>query len=116
MTEPVTKVGIGVAIFKFDKVLLGKRKGSHGEGEWGLPGGSMEPFESFIETAQRELAEEIGTDLKVQDLEVVSIINLVDYAPKHYIDVGIVANYVSGEPILMEPDKCEEWAWFRMDE
>lgn len=110
--ELVTKVGIGVAIFKGDQILLGLRKGSHGEGEWGLPGGGMEHLESIKETAIRELAEEVGADFKIRDLSIVSIINLVEYAPKHYIDIGVAAFYQSGEPVLMEPEKCEEWRWF----
>jgi 8-oxo-dGTP diphosphatase len=32
-------VGIGVVIINRDKILLGKRKGSHGAGEWSVPGG-----------------------------------------------------------------------------
>ena len=111
-----TKVGIGVAILKqhnFNtQVLLGKRKGSHGEGEWAFPGGSMEHLESFDETALREIAEEVGPDIKVKGLRVCSIINLTEYAPKHYLDIGMVADWVDGEPQTMEPDKCSEWKWF----
>jgi 8-oxo-dGTP diphosphatase len=114
MTE--TKVGIGVAILKqhsFNtQVLLGKRKGSHGEGEWGFPGGKMEHLESFNETALREIAEEIGPSVKVKGLRVCSVINLTEYAPKHYLDIGMVADWIEGEPELMEPEKCSEWKWF----
>ncbi|MBI2121642.1 MAG: hypothetical protein HYT98_00825 [Candidatus Sungbacteria bacterium] len=31
--------GVGVMILKDGTILLGKRKGSHGEGEFALPGG-----------------------------------------------------------------------------
>lgn len=31
------KVGVGVAIIKDGKVLLGKRKNAHGEGTWSFP-------------------------------------------------------------------------------
>jgi 8-oxo-dGTP diphosphatase len=114
-----TKVGIGVAIFKeysFNtQVLLGKRKGSHGEGEWGFPGGKMEHLESFESTALREITEEVGPAFKIKNLRVCSIVNLTEYAPKHYIDIGMVANWVEGDPIVMEPDKCIEWRWFDID-
>jgi 8-oxo-dGTP diphosphatase len=33
------KVGVGVCIVKDNKVLLGKRKNSHGDGTWAFPGG-----------------------------------------------------------------------------
>jgi len=34
MEENIPKVGVGVMIFKDGKILLGKRKGSHGAGEY----------------------------------------------------------------------------------
>lgn len=64
MTELV-KVGIGLAVVKYTVngmyFLLGERKGSHGAGEWALPGGHMEYMESWQNVAARELAEEAGT-------------------------------------------------------
>jgi 8-oxo-dGTP diphosphatase len=72
----------------------------------------MELLESFKDTALREIAEEVGPDLKIKDLEVCSVINLTEYAPKHYLDIGMVAEWVDGEPQVMEPDKCSEWVWF----
>ena len=41
------EVGIGIKIFKGSKILLGKRKGSHGEGEYAFPGGHLEYMESI---------------------------------------------------------------------
>ncbi|HOF50487.1 MAG TPA: hypothetical protein PLH22_02295 [Candidatus Colwellbacteria bacterium] len=44
---PKPRVGIGVMIFKNGKVLLGKRKGSHGEGEYAFPGGISNTLNLF---------------------------------------------------------------------
>ena len=41
------KTGIAVMIMKDGKVLLGKRKGAHGAGEFAFPGGKLEWGESF---------------------------------------------------------------------
>ena len=41
------KVGVGVMVFKDGKILLAKRKGSHGAGEYAFPGGHLEFGESF---------------------------------------------------------------------
>lgn len=112
----ITKVGIGIALIDGFNVLLGRRKGSHGAGQWAFPGGHLEYGESFKATAQRELAEEVGPEVTYGPLEVVSIINLVDYMPKHYVDVGMVAEYYSGTPLLMEPDKCDAWHWVPIDD
>ena len=58
MTNP--RVGIGVLIFKEQKILLGKRIMSHGSGTWSPPGGHLEFRESFEECAIREVNEETG--------------------------------------------------------
>jgi 8-oxo-dGTP diphosphatase len=115
MTEQITKVGVGVALIdRADRVLLGKRKGSHGQGQWALPGGHLEYAESFEDCALRELEEEIGTEVKYNGLHVVSVINMMDYLPKHYVDIGMMAYYDGGEPKIMEPHKVESWEWFWM--
>lgn len=52
------------------EVLLQKRTDS---GDWGLPGGAMEPGESFEETAARELLEETG--LEAGPLEQIAVLS-----------------------------------------
>jgi 8-oxo-dGTP diphosphatase len=34
---------------------------------------------------------------------------------KHYVTVLVTADYVSGEPRVMEADKFETWRWFSWD-
>lgn len=58
------KVGIGVIVRKEGKVLLGKRKNSHGAGSWAFPGGHLEYGESWEECARREVKEETGIAIK----------------------------------------------------
>ena len=100
-------------VFKDGKVLLGKRKGSHGESQFAWPGGHMEYMESFENVAKREVKEE--TDMEVENVRFLRLYNLKEYAPKHYVDIGLVADWKSGEPKVMEPEKCEGWNWYDMD-
>jgi 8-oxo-dGTP diphosphatase len=105
------QIGIGVIIRKGNRVLLGMRRGSHGNGAWSFPGGHLEFGEQIEECAQRETKEETGV-----------IISIVRRGPftndifpeerKHYITLFVVADYVSGDIESREPDKCEQWEWF----
>ncbi|MBI1833415.1 MAG: NUDIX domain-containing protein [Candidatus Andersenbacteria bacterium] len=107
------KVGIGVMIIKNGKVLLGVRKGSHGENMYAWPGGHMEYMESFEDVVRREVKEE--TDLEIDNIRFLRLYNLKEFAPKHYVDLAFAADWKSGEPKLMEPNKSEGWAWYDMD-
>lgn len=109
------KVGVGVLLIKNNQVLLAKRKASHGIGEWALPGGHLEYNESFEDCALRELAEETGTKLKVKRPSFMCVTNLRRYMPKHYVDIGMLAEWISGEAENTEPDKKEQWQWFSLD-
>ncbi|MBI5654370.1 NUDIX domain-containing protein [Candidatus Uhrbacteria bacterium] len=109
------KVGVGVWIVKDGKVLLGKRKNAHGNESWAAPGGHLEWFESPEECALREVAEEAG--IEIVNLRSMTFTNDVFLdEDKHYITLAVVADYVSGEPQVLEPDKCERWEWFSWDE
>ncbi|MEN9524029.1 MAG: hypothetical protein RL536_98 [Candidatus Parcubacteria bacterium] len=111
--EQRPKVGIGVMVVKDGKVLLGKRKDPHGQGEYAWPGGHLEYMESFEQCAKRETLEETG--MKVQNVRFLRLMNLKQYAPKHHVDIGLVADWESGEPQIMEPEKIEGWDWYDME-
>lgn len=58
------RVPVGVAVVAYDqessKIIIGQRKGSHGDGLWALPGGWLERGESLEGCALREMFEETG--------------------------------------------------------
>lgn len=109
-TLHLPRVGIGVMILKDDLVLLGKRKGAHGSGEYAFPGGHLEYMESFEDCARREVREECG--IEIDDLRFHLVSNVVQYAPKHYVHIGLIARIKSGQPHVCEPDKIESWNWY----
>jgi len=109
------KVGVGVIVVKDGKVLLGKRKGAHGEGTWAFPGGHLEFFETLEDCAKREVLEETG--IEVRNLQKFTYTNDVfPIEQKHYITCFVKADYASGDVRVIEPDKCEEWKWFSWGE
>lgn len=114
--EQIPKTGLGLLVIRGNKILLGKRLSSHGTGQYGGPGGHMEYGESFEETILRELLEEAGNTMTIKNLRFLCVTNLRRYMPKHYVDIGMVAEWVSGEPIIGEPDKLESWDWYDIDD
>ncbi|MFA6099099.1 MAG: NUDIX domain-containing protein [Patescibacteria group bacterium] len=107
------KVGLGVMLFKDGKVLLGKRRGSHGEGEYAWPGGHLEYMESIADCTRREVREETG--MEITNIRFLRLLNLKKYAPQHYVDIGMIADWKSGEPQVLEPNRIECWDWYRLD-
>lgn len=93
-------IGVGVVVFKGDRVLLIRRGKPPREGQWSLPGGRQRLGETVAEAARREVAEEAGIEIAVGGLvDVVDSITrdeagAVQY---HYTLVDVVAEWRSGE-------------------
>lgn len=114
MEQNRPKVGVGVMILREGKVLLGKRKGAHGEGEYAFPGGHLEYGESFETCAKRETLEECGVEVKNVRFQVLA--NVTKYIPKHYVHIGVEADWMAGEPKVLEPEKSESWDWYDLND
>lgn len=111
--EKRPKVGVGVVVVREGKVLLGKRKGSHGAGDWSFAGGHLEFGETVEACALRELHEETG--LKAVSWELGPWTSDIIDGDRHYITFFVFIHEFHGEPTLMEPMKCEGWQWFHWE-
>jgi 8-oxo-dGTP diphosphatase len=127
------RVGVGVGVVLVDPrggsapaVLVGLRKGSHGSGQWALPGGWLERGESIVGCALRELAEETGVpgaDLLADACGARG--RVLDVAPCANLEFGSLSVFVvaamgpgraaAAPPRVTEPDKCLEWRWLALD-
>jgi len=109
--EKQTKVyaGLSIMIVKDGKLLMGKRMSEHGPGTWCFPGGHIEPGETWEECAIREVSEECG--LKITNIRFETATNDIFESGKHYITIHMIADYVSGEPEIREPDNMIDWQW-----
>ncbi|KAI9502679.1 NUDIX hydrolase domain-like protein, partial [Coemansia spiralis] len=117
---PVVRVGIGCFVTKrVDDTLyflLGQRKGSHGSGTWALPGGHLEMGESWASCTQREVEEECGIRISLDQVHIATN-NIVFNANKHYVDIVMASTGpFTGTVTLMEPEKCERWVWVTWQE
>lgn len=61
-------VGVGGVVIADGRALLIRRGHPPLEGQWSIPGGTLEVGETIVEGIQRELAEETGMEVRALDL------------------------------------------------
>ncbi|MFC9260813.1 NUDIX domain-containing protein [Streptomyces hydrogenans] len=87
---PHAALGVGIIVHGPDGVLLGR----HRRGTWEVPGGSLEPGETFVEAVIRELAEETGLIAKPADVQL----------------LGTLLDHVGGVLRLTVPALITRWS------
>ncbi len=99
---------------KDGKVLLSKRiNTSHEDGNYGLVAGHLEKGETPQEAIVREAKEEIGLDIKEEDLEVVHV--SFNQSELDYFQIYLTPKKWQGEVENREPERCADLAWFAED-
>ena len=89
----VPRVGCGCFLLSRahpGKVLMGRRKGSHGAGKLAFPGGKLELDELIEECIKREIKEETNLDVDLDNIHQVFTSNdrrLDGDVNKHYITI-----------------------------
>lgn len=120
MKRGIDYIGVGAGAIIVDKqgrLFLARRgaKAKNERGLWEFPGGSVEFGETLAETLRREMREEFGVEIAVGEL-----LDVVDHILKeegqHWISPTFLCTITSGEPHIMEPEKCAEIGWFRTNE
>jgi 8-oxo-dGTP diphosphatase len=111
-------VAADVAIFnKAGQVLLGKRLAKAGLGTWGFPGGHILDKENILDAARRELREELGDAVQVNIFNKIIAIRDNSLPPQfiRHLTVILEGEYLTGEILVNEPDRCEKWEWFDLN-
>ena len=101
------------------QVLMGLRKGLHGPGTWSFPGGWMEHGETPEATAHREVREETALDIQHVTPYVKPYNNTIFKTGVQSLTLFFTADLCypdSQLPVVVEPDKCERWEWFPVDD
>jgi len=109
-----------MVLIKDGKVLLHRRYNTgYEDGNYMLVAGHVEAEEGFRQAIIRESKEESDVDLKMEDLEVVHVMNrwesFTDVGKRGRVDVFVRAHKWGGEPKNMEPEKCDDMDWFPLD-
>ncbi len=106
-------VGVFVLLKKEEKILLQHRKNCSFSGCWGLVGGHLEANETIRQAAVRELKEEIGITVQVEDLTLKTLCH--SFADqKAYLQFYFLCEKWTGTPQNKEPDKCDQLVFFRL--
>jgi ADP-ribose pyrophosphatase YjhB (NUDIX family) len=116
MNTPRPEAGCGAAIRDGEgRLLLIQRLREPEAGAWGLPGGKIDFGETAMQTARREIAEELGLEIEI--LGLACIAETIDCGDgRHWIAPVYSARIVAGTPRVLEPEKHGGWGWFRTDE
>ena len=120
MKRGIDYIGVGVGAIIVDnrgRLFLARcgPEAKNERGLWEFPGGSVEFGETMAEALRREMREEFGIEITVGEL-----LDVVDHILKeegqHWVSPTFLCTITSGEPSIMEPEKCAEIGWFRPDE
>ena len=111
-------VGVGVMVFNDQgQVFLARRgeKVGNESGTWEYPGGKVEYGDTLADTAQREMMEEFGIEVEVTD-QLGAFDHLLTEEGQHWVAVTFIARWISGEPQILEPEKCDAIGWFGLEQ
>src|SRR4030066_1917605 len=110
--------GGGALIIDAQGRLFLSRRGKQAKNErslWEFPGGSVEYGEKLADALQREMREEYGIEIQVGEL-----LDVVDHIlpeeGQHWGSPSFLCTITSGEPRILEPEKCAEIGWFAADQ
>lgn len=106
------------------EVLLQLRRGTaYMDGWWACgAAGHVEQGETVLQGAVREAREELGIEVRLDDLELVTTVQRTSVVPSHIrgneerIDLFLTATAWAGEPTIQETDKAGELRWWPLDD
>jgi ADP-ribose pyrophosphatase YjhB (NUDIX family) len=114
MAETLRSLPIAAAIavvVRGERLLLVRRSHRPDAGRWGFPGGKIEPGETVIAAALRELAEETGVAAEpIEVLTALDVIRRDGAVLHHYVLIAVLCRWTGGEGAAA--DDAEDIGWF----
>jgi 8-oxo-dGTP diphosphatase len=100
-------------VVKDGKILLGKRRKDPFKGYWDVPGGFLELGEHPLDGVKRELKEETGLEIEVEEV-LGFFMDKYGAGGDETLNISFVASIKDGTP--RADDDITELAWFSVDE
>ena len=110
-----------VYLLRDGSVLLQLRQNTgYMDGYWAAgAAGHIEPGETAVVAAARELREELGLNVEADDLVPSSVMHRTDGSDnprEQRVEWFFSCASWTGEPTILEPRKCAELRWFPLDD
>jgi 8-oxo-dGTP diphosphatase len=99
-------------------LLLRRANTGYEDGNYSVPAGHIDPGESAEQAMVREANEETGIVINPMALALRHVMHRrsvgADCTNSERVDFFFTATYFDGEPVNLEPQKCDEVRWVRM--
>jgi 8-oxo-dGTP diphosphatase len=105
------RVGVGVVLIDDDRILLIQRGREPQRGMWAVPGGKVRHGEPMRTAAKREVLEETGLEVEVEDAIWVGEVIEGDH---HLVIIDFAGSLVGGD--LRAADDADDARWVPLDE
>ena len=114
---PTNVLASYLVLLQDGKVLLARRANTgYCDGQYSLPAGHVESGESFTQALVREVGEEIGIQVTSKQARVAHILHRKAEDGSERVDTFYTTETWVGEVKDLEPEKCDDLAWFPMAE
>lgn len=117
MNDKRHKMAVAVHLFliRNEEVLLLRRFNTgYEDGKYSVIAGHIDEGEDFVSAMMREAKEEAGIDIAYKDLIPVQVMHRKNGNDER-VDYFFVTEKWTGNIVNMEPGKCDELSWHKMN-
>ncbi|MEJ2262892.1 MAG: NUDIX domain-containing protein [Anaerolineales bacterium] len=113
--HPKFPVTAHIFLHRGDQILMLRRYNTgYEDGNYSVVAGHLDGGETIKRAAIREAKEEVGIEIQSDNLRIVGVMHRRSNDER--VDFFLATHKWSGEPRNQEPGKCDQIAWFSVDQ